>query len=264
MKVPREFSRRARTMDFSVLKAQEYRNYLIFYFPLILQCIESSARERKLWLLLTFMIRSCIIPEEEFSAVNARDIEMCSSDFYSLFENLFGTRNCSYNVHIISSHLLKMRSKGPLTKTSAFCFENFYGEVRNSFVPGTQSTLKQILQTVLIKKFLVKHYCSPITIISENDTALECNSLIYTYIDGNYKIYQVISQSEEIYNCHTMGKLPVSFKELPLINWSSIGVFRKGGLSNTIKAVSKSDFKGKVLKISNFLITCPINILDEK
>ena len=152
VKVPREFSRRARTMDFSVLKAAEFRNIPIFFFPLVIQCIETSAKERKLWLLLTFMIRGCIIPEEEYVSVNTQDIEASSMEFYSLFENLFGAKNCSYNVHVISTHLLKMRTNGPLPNTSAFCFENFYGEVRNSFVPGTQSTLKQILQTVLIKK----------------------------------------------------------------------------------------------------------------
>ena len=96
------------------------------------------------------MLRSCIIPEEEFTPVNKDDIETCCTEFYTLFEKLFGSRNCSYNVHIISAHLLQMREKGPLPQTSAFCFENFYGEVRNSFVPGTQSTLKQILQSVLI------------------------------------------------------------------------------------------------------------------
>ena len=42
-KVPREFSRRARNMEFSVLKAQEMRNITLFLFPIILQCIEDDA-----------------------------------------------------------------------------------------------------------------------------------------------------------------------------------------------------------------------------
>lgn len=32
MKVPRESSRRARTLDFSVYKGQEYRNLILFFF----------------------------------------------------------------------------------------------------------------------------------------------------------------------------------------------------------------------------------------
>ena len=63
IKVPREFSRRVRQLDFGVLKAQEFRNLSLFFFPIIIQCINQTAKERRLWLLLTYMIRSCIIPD---------------------------------------------------------------------------------------------------------------------------------------------------------------------------------------------------------
>ena len=62
IKVPREFSRRVRQLDFGVLKAQEFRNIVIIFFPIINQCIQPNAKERRLWLLLTYMIRSSVIP----------------------------------------------------------------------------------------------------------------------------------------------------------------------------------------------------------
>lgn len=48
VKVVREFSRRARELDFAVLKAQEMRNIILFFFPVVIQCIEADAKERRL------------------------------------------------------------------------------------------------------------------------------------------------------------------------------------------------------------------------
>ena len=59
IKSPHEFSRRARELDFAVLKGAEFRNIALFFFPLVLECIEEQQEERKLWLYLAFMIRSC-------------------------------------------------------------------------------------------------------------------------------------------------------------------------------------------------------------
>ena len=187
-KVPREFSRRARSMDFSVLKAQEMRNICLFLFPHILNCV-GNAKEGTLWLNLSFMIRACIIPDNEFLNCDTRCIEQCCDTFYKLYEQLFGKTNCSYTIHIICSHLLRMRAKGPLTDTSAFKFESFYGELRNSFQPGTISPLKQMLQAVLLKRTLGYHCCQLSIHYSPKDTALECNSLIYTFENNTYKCF---------------------------------------------------------------------------
>ena len=144
VKTAREFPRRARDLDFSVLKGSEFRNIAIFYFVIVLECIEIGQGERKLWLYLAYMIRSCIVPSEEFRYVNLEDVEWCCKHFYELYEKLFGCINCTYNTHVVCSHLLEMRKHGPLTETSAFIFESFYGEMRRAFVPGTVSPLKQI------------------------------------------------------------------------------------------------------------------------
>lgn len=44
-KVPREFPRRARILDFCVYKAQEFRNIVLFFFPIVLECIEPNSKE---------------------------------------------------------------------------------------------------------------------------------------------------------------------------------------------------------------------------
>jgi hypothetical protein len=47
-RVPSEFSRRPRELDFPNLKAEEYRNLLIFYFPAILHRLAPSLAEQTL------------------------------------------------------------------------------------------------------------------------------------------------------------------------------------------------------------------------
>ena len=118
------------------------------------------------------MIRACIVPDPEFVQINPMSIDTACQKFYVLFEQLFGIRNCTYSLHVICSHLLKMRQKGPLTFTSAFIFENFYGELRNSFVPGTPSPVKQMMETVILKRSLSHHCCQNTIFFSHKNTCL--------------------------------------------------------------------------------------------
>lgn len=105
------------------------------------------------------MLRSSVIPSEEFSTIEISDVHESCFQFYKLFELLFGKQNCSYNLHVFCSHLLEIRTHGPLTETSAFKFEAFYGEMRRSFVPGTISPMKQALQNIMLKRTLTPHSC---------------------------------------------------------------------------------------------------------
>ena len=265
-KVTRECSRRIRKLDLSVMKAQEMRNVILFFFPQILQCIETNAKERRLWLLLAFMIRSCIIPSSEFKMLDLNQIELASKEFYTLYEALFGMGQCTYNTHIVGSHLIEMRVHGPLTMTSAFGFEEFYGEIRNSFVPGTQSQVKQILEKTLLKRAISYHCCENSIFYSARDSPQECNSLIYCYESNVHVIYQIIKVEKDSLLCHKQGKYPVSFKETKdlNLNWSHVGVFKRGGLLKNPVNIPKKKVSGKVFLVGEYLITCPNNVLREK
>ena len=221
-RLPRESSRRSRKMDFAVMKATEMRNLLIFFFPHVLQCIESNAKERKLWLLLAFSIRACVIPSVEFQPLDLDEIDESSKQFYELYEKLFGEENCTYNTHVVGSHTLEMRVHGPLTFTSAFPFENFYGEMRHAFAPGTQSTLKQIFQKILLKRALSYHCCENTIFFSdhEHDSPQECNSLIYCYTQNEHKMYKIIKVEQHHLLCYPQGKYRYSFPEASDLSWS--------------------------------------------
>ena len=245
-------------------KAQEFRNQILFFFPLILDCIGQNHKERNLWLQLAYCIRACIIPDEEFSQINPTTISQTMTQFYKTYALLFGAINCTYTVHVVCSHLLQMRTLGPLTETSAFCFENFYSKLRQSFVPGTSTPLKQMLQNVILKRSLSSHNCNKNIYYSANDTPIESNSYIYCYNDNTHHMYKIISVHESHVTCYQQGFQPISFPETPRIEWKKVGVFKQGPMGNSKISVQLSDISGKVILVRNLFITCPNNVLQEQ
>ena len=266
IKVVREFPRRIRTLDFSVYKAHEFRNIALFYFSVVVDCIEENEPERKIWLLLAYMLRACVIPQQEFQNLNHNIITTCSHQFYSLYEKTFGKENCTYNTHVVGAHMIEIRVHGPLTHTSAFGFENFYGEMRKSFVPGTISPLKQIMQKIYVKRSLAAHYCEPSIHVTTYDTPMECNNLIYTFTHRVYNFYKVVDvQNEEgILNCVKINTTEAFFQETPNLNWDLVGVFKEESMENEITHISQKYVAGKLIRVGELLITCPNNVLDEK
>ena len=265
-KVPHESSRRARELKFSVMKAAEYRNIILFIFPYVLSCIESDAEERKVWLLLAYMIRSCILPQNEFQPIPLSHIDYCCEKFYSLYEKLFGKINCTYNTHVVCSHLIEMIWHGPLTATSTFPFESFYGDIRHSFVPGTMAPLKQIFQKVLLKRSLETHFCEIKIHYTDYDTALECNTLIYTFIDLKHYLYKIVQKKDDDLHCREIEVLPAIFSEVSKkLDWAKVGVFKEVGTKDSAMVhLNVNNVHGKVVRVGEYLITCPESILKEK
>ena len=267
IRVPREFPRRVRNLDISVLKASEYRNILLFFFPIVLTNIgEKNKKESQLWLTFVFMIRSCVIPNEEFDNVRKQTIAHACELYYNLFFELYGQINCTYSAHVVSSHLFKIRGNVPLTERSAFKFESFYSEMKNLFKPGTKSPLKQILQNTVMKRSLEHHTCSN-TILYTDDkkkNTMENNSLIYTYHNNEYNTYVISEINGDEFTCRKQGKFIYKTDILPNYDWKTVGVFKKGPIGNETHKILKKNVKGKFINVQNLIITCPINVLNEK
>lgn len=263
MKVTHEFSRRIRDLDFAVMKGQEFRNIVLFFFPVVMTCM-CNEKERKLWLLFAYMIRSCILPTKEFRVIDESNVQNACEKFYKLYESLYGQTNCTYNTHVVGSHLLEMRVHGPLTLTSAFGFESFYGELRHAFTPGTQSTLKQIFKKILIKRALSYHCCKTSIHYSDHETGLEDNTLIYCFEDLTHKIYKIIKVNQTSVICLKQNRHNYSFPEIPNLDVSKIGIYKKGLLTNEKVRIPKENIDGKVLLVNDLFITCPNDVLREK
>ena len=279
VQVVREFGRRCRNLDFSVYKAQEYRNIVIFFFPLVIKCIDPMYTEEiKLWYNMVFMIRACVLPNSEFRSLPDKLISNACDNFYRLFQKLYGKKNCSYSVHVVPSHLLQIRGAVPLTFRSAFKFESFFAEMKNLYVPGTPSTIKQILQNSYMKRFIEHHVCEKTIFYDcekkpvEGKTfipGLENNHLIYTTNEDNkhtfYVIKELIEDNSDSFICIKQGKFQFKNELTPNINWSQVGVYKLGPTLNEESfVIHRDEICGKVLKVDNLLITCPLNVLQEK
>ena len=272
----REFGRRCRNMDLGVMKAAEMRNCILFFFPVIIDCIEDEfPNEKRIWLHLAFMIRACVLSNDEFHIVNVDDVKSASTKFYKLFEKSYGQKNCTYSIHVVGSHVLEVRGNRPLTFKSAFKFENFFSEMRNLFKPGTVSPLKQILQNCFVKRLLEFHCCEKTTFFNVEkqpepgkkfNPPKECNSLVYTLTESYeiemFKIVKIIDHDH--FQCHVQGKFKLKLALTPEYNWSDVGVFKRGPISEECHVIERNDIRGKVIKVNGYLITCPNNVLHEQ
>ena len=272
VQLPNELSRRIRNLDFAVMKATEFRNLLIFFFPVVLKCIETKfVKERKLWLQLAFVIRACVISNEEFHVISQATIAGLALDFYKHYEKIYGPSNCTYSIHIVCSHILQIRGNEPLTARSAFIFENFYAEMKNLFCPGTLSPLKQILRNCIMKRQLQTHCCSnPIKYsemppLNKRNIGKENNHSIYVLNDGKHCLYSITKiNNDNTFTCVKQGKYEAKFDELKKVNWSLVGVYKLGPTCDQPVVINKKDIAGKCIIVNDFIITCPKNVLTEK
>ena len=268
VQLPRESSRRCRNLDYGVLKASEFRNILIFFFPIVLECIgEEFKSEQELWLHFVFQVRACILPNDEFKIVNSSHVQSAGKKFYIMYEQLYGVTNCTYSIHVGASHLLKIRGSRPLTFKSAFKFESYFAEMKQLFHAGTVSPLKQIIQNCFVKRILETHHCEKTLFFAPpKENAKENNYLVYIFDENEkicmYSINKILD--DDNLQCHTQGKYQFQSNLTPEYDWSTVGVFRAGPISEDNVIIKKKAISGKVLKVSNLLITCPINVLLEQ
>ena len=267
VKVIREFSRRLRQLDFGVMKAQEFRNLILFFFPIVLDCIpDEYKQEKKVWLQLTFILRACVLPNNEFEHISNNVIRDVATSFYKNYEAIYGKKNCTYSIHLIAAHILDIRGQVPLTDRSAFKYENFYSELHNLFQPGTISPTKQMLRNCYMKRHLEKHNCVKSNFYDIEKKGRENNSLIY-YMDENnqYKFFKIVEKLDEnSFMCNPQGRFTFRNEILKDIKWEKIGVFTVGPYNNDLIKINRNQIHGKVIKVNNFFVTCPNNVLQEK
>ena len=267
IKVFREFSRRIRNLDFGVFKAQEFRNIILFFFIIVVDCIPNDCtREKKIWFQLAYILRACILPNNEFEKVQTSSIHNSSKAFYKNYEAVYGPKNCTYSIHLIANHILQIKGNKPLTSKSAFKYENFYSELRNLFQPGTISPSKQILTNCYMKRQLENHNCEKSIFYDTEKSGRENNSLIYIMNENNeYELFNIIEIIDENnFLCNPQGKFEYKCDQLKELNWSNVGVFQVGPYSEEEIVIQRKNIAGKVLKINGVFITCPNNVLREQ
>ena len=111
IRVPSDFSRTTRKFIIKNLKCEEFRNILIFYFPIFFEVLT----EREIYLLshLSFIIRCLILPDIYYHKIKENiNLIFLISEFCKGFEQYTDGKHCNYNYHQMR-HLLQMRELGP-------------------------------------------------------------------------------------------------------------------------------------------------------
>ncbi len=152
-----QFSRRTRPLDLANYKAEEFRYLALCFWPAVYETIPRNVAE--LWLLTVFIIRAAHLPGNWFDRfTDTYDLRNLLDRWYAMYEHVFSVRHCSYNVHVFGKHLDRVLALGPLSKTSATCYESHYNIIKKSVRPGTPSTGHQALaNSLLATKY--KHTC---------------------------------------------------------------------------------------------------------
>ena len=94
----------------------------------------------------------------------------------------------------------------------------------------------------------------------------EDNSLVY-YVDENseYNFFRIIKINEDgTLTCNPQGRHVFKFDLVPQLQRDKVGVFKVGPYSDEEIVLPRSKIQGKVLKVLDYFLTCPNNVLREQ
>lgn len=146
IKPPVEITRTPRSFhERKYWKASEWRSFLLFYSLPVL----SGVLMKKYWnhlFLLVFALHILLQQTVKLSEVSTAEIAL--KKFVIQFEVLYGIKNVSFNVHLLTHLAASVKNWGPLWATSTFSFESFNGTLLKYFNGTTHVPVQ------MVKKFL--------------------------------------------------------------------------------------------------------------
>jgi hypothetical protein len=261
IKTPSEFSRRTRDFKVAHWKAEEYRNMLLFFFPLLLPYLDDE--ERSLWLLLVYSVRAYVLPEDDFERTkDVLQVPTAIGNFGSLFHKMFGSKNCSYNIHVFS-HLSLLRQHGPLNSTSSFRFESFLAIIKDNFRVGTPNVTKQIFENMFLSLAVRNHVCRPSFHINVKVTSRTDDTLVRAY--GNWFKAVKFTRNDEVM-CAAITAKPAFFGEIDGLsfNFGNVGVFTDFVIGQVADVcIPLCDVSSKGIIVGEYIMECPYNVAFE-
>lgn len=146
IKPPSTIKRLPRSLTYrKYWKASEWRNFLLFYSPIVLKPYFPREFFRH-WCLLVFAIFHLML-----TPVYSNDLllaERALNKFVARISDLYGVQHISFNVHLLTHLVPSVRRWGPLWSHSAFCFEDANGKLL-TFFHGTRGVTSQIFRSFL-------------------------------------------------------------------------------------------------------------------
>lgn len=136
-----EFSRKPQSLEYRAsFKANQLRSLLLYYLPI---CLNDILKKKYIdhFRLLSFSIYT--LSKTEISVSEMNICEKNLNTFVELYQQYYGEKNMTMNVHLLTHIVQCVRKCGPLWAQSAFAFESFNGVLLN-YVNGRTDVLCQI------------------------------------------------------------------------------------------------------------------------
>ncbi len=242
IRVPNEIGRRPRPIDYKNYKASEWRNLILYYFPLTLNELPKGLR-CQFMLEFCYLARAYSLDEESWARLNHDDLERLALKWYRNYNAEFGKNNMRYNIHLLA-HLLRMRIHGPFSETSAFDFESSFAASSRAQKPGTTSVGLQSMRHSYIRP-REGHTCSKTLILRDKITARSNDTLVYTR-DGLYEIVQALESTLVVKRINVGTYFPPIKTHLEM---SSIGVWKYLFTDEDHETILRTEVQGKLLAI---------------
>ena len=273
VKLPSEFSRSLVGDPFRY-KALQYMCLSIIAFPLLFRLLinptdqywplDSSAVERvALWMRMCYLLRATMMDNKDFEVIEAKKRSQRSDAgkhslldiqhrWYIQVQHQFGKGVCSYNIHLMGSHLLEIRMMGSMTKTSAFPFESFYGYLIKKTATGARHIGKQALVNSFLAVNWDHHSCQhKLKFNLKRNKAIAQDYLIYDR--STLDFYALVSQTEgNLYRAVKVKKsLYRPFSQFPqehvldVLDWELLAVYKYDGEEEDEVTINTSDIDCK-------------------
>lgn len=273
IKVPKTINRRPGKIEhFKTWKAHEYRNFLLYFGPIVLKNVLPMPYYQH-FLLLSYSIYTFLqneISKEEFSAASFQILE-----YVDKFEILYKLESMNHNIHLASHIPNCVLANGPLWAYSAFNMENKNSQI-NRVIKGTKNIIQESANKYCIiqsnrkptQNLIKKKYFRNLTNLNAKTLKyIQVNSLYYcTRKFGEKKLTcDFLVEFRDKYFCEiveikeTNGNLCfVLVKKFE--TYQKIGQFRYFYTCPTVKMYAKIEEITKAIKISDHVyVTCPNN-----
>lgn len=262
---PKEFSRHTRNLDERSLKAEELKYLLLAWFPTVAYHIPHDRPEHEMWILMAYLVRACIFPADN-GVIAPEDQRDGHDRFYALFQEQFGPRNLTYNVHMFS-HLPLIRERGLLSELSCFDAESSYAVYRDRYRAGTTSTAKQALLSAYLRHSNGSHSCRLSLTLSPKRPGRRNDSFLYTQNFSFYEVQEEPQKGSRRIQCRRV--LTRQYVAGYGTDMAKVGVFVYCGLEDAKVWITTDSVLGKAV-IAPFgpqnhftIVALPKNVLEE-
>lgn len=263
MKIPSEFNRRPRPLQIALkhYKSGEYLSMIVCGFLIFGRALvgDYNVKLRKIWYFFTYIVRACLFDDKTYQDICQKvDLSAMMQTFYYMFHIVFGSENCSFNVHLFS-HLRETRRRYRLSAVSAEPFESFYSYIKKVIVNNTRSFSKQIMQKSYIAS-LRRHECEKSVYISNNKKRANTqDNLVYTSDRSFYKIVE--ANGDGMFNARRILTSKFMNKDVSHLNYSLVGVEKLKKYEEFDCIISEKSIIAKAVLDEKILIAVPLDAL---